>query len=377
MKAQVLLTNILAVAAISAIANTQPNGVTPFDNLRTTRVAEFSATANATSETTSGCTVTKADDKVTIADSYYVVESELTDTTFPLVVNPSEQIKKTEIEDFDVTFKASFVDASDLTTAEVGGAQIGFALTSATTASYYCPGANPAWVALTKATDSSDLSVAEDTECTLHVDYDGRENKARFTIGTFKSEWVSVGTVANNTMAVLGSGSVKSLAGATYDIAAEVIIVTPGGEGAKNIEFTEAQMDNLRAQLGSEADASAVATALSSADPQVNGNTAMDNFVLFGKITEGEGAVTENLKPIVKGEKASAESKVKVSLGNLNVQSVKGATVQYKLMGSETGADGTWKQIGDASTTAAFEFDTSTSYRYFKVVTVITYENAE
>lgn len=377
MKAQVLLTNILAVAAISAIANTQPNGVTPFDNLRTTQAKSFSATASGESETTSGCEVTKFDGKVTIADSYYVVESELTDTTFPLVVNPSEQIKKTEIEDFDVTFKASFVDASDLTTAEVGGAQIGFALTSATSASYFCPGdPKGTWTALDPEKGTGTLSVTEDAECTLHVDYDGRVKKARFTIGGFKSEWVAVGAVANNSMAVLGSGSVKSLAGATYDIAAEVIVVTPpGGAAGKNIEFSEAQMDALRTQVGG--DASAVAAKLSSSVAQENGLKPMDNFVLFGKIADKD--VTAATKPVVKGAKAKTSGNIAIAIPALDVQEIAGVTVTYKLMGSATGADEPFTtKIKEADSVDGLEFDPKSEAqgcKYFKVVTTVNYGN--
>lgn len=368
MKVQVLLTNILAVAAISAIADTQPNGVTPFDNLKTTVHKAFSATTTETNE----CSVSQG---VSVEGEYFVVESELDAITPSLVVTPSSEVEGKDIKDFDVTFKASFVDGDDLTTAAVGGAQIGFALTSATSASYYCPGdSNGTWTTLS---GTGTLSVTEDEECTLHVDYDGRENKARFTIGTFTSAWVTVGAVENNSMAVLGTGSVKSLAGATYDIAAEVIIVTPPGEGAKNIEFTEAQMDNLRAQLGSEADASAVAEKLSSSVAQANGLKPMDNFVLFGKVADS--AITTTTKPVVKGAKAKTSGNIAIAIPALDVQEIAGVTVTYKLMGSKTGADGTFtKEIKEADSVDGLEFDPKSQAqgcKYFKVVTTVNYGN--
>lgn len=369
MKAQVLLTNILAVAAISAIADTQPNGVTPFDNLRTTRVAEFSATANGAS----GCTVTKVDGKVTIADSYYVVESELTDAV-PLTVTP-ETATTRAIEKFDVTFKASFVDVTDLATAVVGGAQIGFALTSATSASYFCPGdPKGTWTALDPEKGTGTLSVTEDAECTLHVDYDGRVQQARFNIGNFTSEWVAVGAVENNTMAVLGSGSVKSFAGATYDIEAEVVVITPEGEeDPVNVEIPPTAMADIALKLGCDpAKPTEVAEKLNVTNAQ-NKLTELTNYILFGKVGSD---ITAADKPVVEGVALAPTTdnanKVGIKLTGLKVQSVSGATVSYQLMGrASTTAE--WVKVGPAMTTPSFTFDKPEGTRYFKVVTVITY----
>ena len=372
MKAQVLLTNILAVAAISAIADTQPNGVTPFDNLRTTRVAEFSATANGASDTKSGCSVDKADGKVTIEDSYYVVESELTDA-IPLTVTPNETTTRA-IEKFDVTFKASFVDEADLSDAAVGEAKIGFALTSATSASYFCPGdPKGTWTALDPEKGTGTLSVTEDAECTLHVDYDGRVQQARFNIGNFTSEWVAVGAVENNTMAVLGSGSVKSFAGATYDIEAEVVVITPEGEeDPVNVEIPPTAMADIALKLGCDpAKPTEVAEKLNVTNAQ-NKLTELTNYILFGKVGSDIAATD---KPVVEGvalaPKTDNANKVGIKLTGLKVQSVSGAVVSYKLMGrASTTAE--WVEV-DTASAPSFTFNKPDGTYYYKVVTVITY----
>lgn len=364
MKAQVLLTNILAVAAFTVLADTQSNGVTPFENLKTTVHKAFSATTTETNE----CSVSQG---VSVEGEYFVVESELDATTPSLVVTPSSEVEGKDIKDFDVTFKASFVDASDLSGAVVGDAKIGFALTSATSASYFYPGdPKGTWTALDPEKGTGTLSVTEDAECTLHVDYDGRVQQARFNIGNFTSEWVTVGAIALNSIAVHGSGSVKSLAGSTYKIIAEVVVITPEGEtGSVDIDIPPKAMADIATKLGCDpAKPAEVAEKLNTTNEK-NGLTELTNYILFGRVGSDIEAID---MPVAKGAPAATSGNVAVSISGLDVQTNVGATVKYQLLGSTNNTE--WHNVGEASTESKFEFTpVSNGDRYFKVQAIIEY----
>lgn len=366
MKAQVLLTNILAVAAFTVLADTQSNGVTPFENLRMTTDSSFSATAGGTK---TNCDVSMVDGKAKVSDDYYVLDAELTDEA-PLKVAPTD-MELREIARFDVTFKASFVDEADLSDAAVGEAKIGFALTSATSASYFCPGdPKGTWTALDPEKGTGTLSVTEDAECTLHVDYDGRVQQARFNIGNFTSEWVTVGAIALNSIAVHGSGSVKSLAGSTYTIIAEVVVITPEGEtGSVDIDIPPTAMADIATKLGCDpAKPTEVAEKLNTQNEK-NGLTELTNYILFGRVGPDIEAVD---MPVAKGAPAATSGNVAVSVSGLDVQTNVGATVKYQLLGSTNNTD--WHNVGEARTESKFEFTPeSNGDRYFKVQAIIEY----
>lgn len=259
-----------------------------------------------------------------------------------------------EVEQFDVTFKPTFCDdTKDLPKPD--GARVGFAFVDATTAAYY------------NGTDwaTADVStVSEETAYTVHFDIDRRatQKQARIKLGgAVLVNWFNISDLAANAIAIYGTGTIVSMAGKTYTISAEVIEIIPEGEEtAIDIKLTPAQVE----AIGDPTSATKLA----------NGHTALTSYILFGK---AHGDVKASDTPQVVGvPKASAADKVALKVQGLNVQDVEGVTVQYKLMGSETGAADSWTQVVAPQDSTAFEFDASTNYRFFKVVTVITYATA-
>lgn len=347
---QSLMTCVATLAAGVACAD-----LTPFDKLDLTTHSAFSATA--TVGGTTNCSL--SDNAPTPADGYFVLESELT-TTPSLLVTPTSAEKK-DIEKFEVAFKAAFVDPTELPSS-VPDAKIGFALTSATSAKYY---GGSQWNDLTTTPLPT---IVEDADYTLRIDYDGRQNKARFVLTkngaetpAYTSDWVGVGAVVSNVIGILGSGSIKSLGGTTFTISAEVIEITPEGETSPiDIKLTPAQIT----AIGDPTSTAKLA----------NGHTALTSYILFGK---AHGDVTAEDVPVVKGNPTGGDaSNVAISIPNLKLQTVTGATVSFQLQGRAT-TEAEWQNVGDANATGAFTFPANTSYRYFKVVTTITYGTAQ
>lgn len=218
------------------------------------------------------------------------------------------------------------------------------------------------WLALQGATVP-----AEEAAYSLKVNLDYVNKKVQFKVDddvlsdSTGATWFSNcqdSATDVSAVAFVGSGKVALIGRATNTIAAEVIEVVPEGEtSAIDITLTAEQL----AAIGNPA----------STEKLGNGMTALTSYILFGKAS---AAITAADKPQVVGvPKATAADKIAIKVQGLNVQTVPGATVGYKLMGSETGSADSWSQIGEANTTGAFEFDASTNNRFFKVVTVITY----
>lgn len=368
-KAQCLLTFAAAFAAGVSLATTDgetsANGVTPFDKLR---LGGAEGSFSATTETTSGCKVYKADDKVTIEDSYYVVESELADS-FPLTVIPTGTPTRA-IAKFDVTFKASFVDSADLSgdNVNVGDAKIGFALTSGTSASYYN---GKAWGQLTEW----DTPVVEETEYCLHVDYDNRaEKKARFTLTkvdgsvvVFTSEFVEVGTVSANAMAVLGSGSVKSFAGEAFAITAEVVIV-----GEREITVPEATMEDIKKKVSVDPVEFLADTKAGS----VTGLSNLERIVLTGQVAE---PTIENKPKVVAKAFPTEDGKLAIQLDNLEAElpQIEGATPKFELQGSavKNADDKGWTTVAE-NNMGKFEIsatELTQKFKFYRVKASVVY----
>lgn len=323
----------VATAAGVALADTTPTA--PYDKLVLTQEAQFK------DETSSE------------------VSGDLNGAAVKTLAQTDVALK--EVEKFEITFKPTFCDdTKDLPKPE--GAKVGFAFVNETTAAYY----NGTWQTVTMTS-----AVAEGTAYTVHFDIDRRATQklARIRLdGTTLVNWFEVSDLAANAIAIYGTGTIVSMAGTTYTISAEVIVINPDGEGNADIKFTADQMTDLATKFGVPAAQVPAKLAEVSA---VNGQTALANYILFGKTT-----VTAADAPVAKGVPGEASAgKVKVALDGLNVQKVTGATVQYKLMGSPNGTS--WTQVGETSSSATFEFPATTTDRFFKVVTVITYATAQ
>ena len=322
----------VATAAGVALADTP---TAPYDKLELTQAAQFK---DETSSEVSGDL--KGDAVKTLAQTDVALK---------------------EVEQFDVTFKPTFCDdVSDLP--KPVGAKVGFAFVDETTAAYY----NGTWRTVTMTS-----AVAEGTPYTVHFDIDRRatQKQARIKLGdAVLVGWFNISDLKSNAIAVYGTGTIVSMAGTTYTISAEVIVINPDGEGNADIKFTADQMTDLATKFG--VPAAQVPTKLAEVSA-VNGQTALVNYILFGKTT-----VTASDAPIAKGVPGEAtEGKVKVALQGLDVQTVAGATVKYRLMGSANSTD--WHPVVAPQASATFEFPATTTDRFFKVVTVITYATAQ
>lgn len=276
------------------------------------------------------------------------------------------------VEKFTISFQPTFADFADLPSPD--GAKVGFAFTDSNKAAYYN---GTSWTAI-------DLSsaVAEDVTQTVIIELDRRVTtkgkvKARFTLGStaVTEEWVDVDDVTANAVAIYGTGTIVSINGKTFTIetSSEVIVIHP--EAGKNVTFSETQIDTMASQLGGATPATPaeVAAALKVTTAQANGLTALDNFVLFGKVT---GATAAD-KPVVQGAATAAapgSNTLTINVGGLaNKQKVSGATVSFQLQGkTSTG----WENVGESNERGVFELTTlPTVYRTFKVVTTVSYDN--
>ena len=330
-------TTLMTLAATTA-AGVALADLTPFDKLELSPEASFAKTDQTT------------------------VEGDLSSATAALVVGPGDATVtgnpsvRQPIEKFTIVFHVGFVEWSELQNVKPAEAKIGFAFTDATHAAYFN---GTTW------TQVEVSAVTEEAEKTLLIELDRRGDattkKARFSLGgTAITDWVDVADVEANTVAVYGSGTIVSVNGATYTIAAEVIEVTPEGEEGKFvIKPTPEQAEAIGNPTATLA----------------NGHTALTSYILFGKAST---AITAADVPVVKGNPTGGDaSNVAISIPNLNLQTVTGATVSFQLKGSTSGETDTWQNVGDANATGAFTFPANTSYRYFKVVTTITYATAQ
>lgn len=335
-KMKFLLVCSAALAAGISFADTTANGVTPFDQLKFENGTTFSAVA---SSGLTRATLTPANP--TVDGGYYMIDGELTGDA--ALAMAADGVTKTDIEQFTIEFKAGFVEASEL--AAYGGAKIGFALTSGTTAKYFN---GTSWVAFDEFAE-----VAEEANVVLTVDFDGRLNQARFTLGNevltaSESEWVSVGGDLSNTIKAFGSGAVKSLAGLTRTITAEEIVI-PAEEGKKAIEV-EIPEEKIT-KMGDPAATNA----------KISGMSNIEVFILTGK------AGDEVVKPVAKIETTSADNtKVNFNLTGVDVQQITNGSVKFILEGSNGNE---WEQIGDAATspTIAMPISNAATYKFFRV----------
>ncbi len=332
-------TTLVTLAATTA-AGVALADLTPFDKLELTAAASFAKTESST------------------------LEGELSSATPALVVGPGDATVtgdpsvRQPIEKFTIVFYVGFVEWSELQNVKPAEAKIGFAFTDATHAAYFN---GTTW------TQVQVSEVAEEAEKTLLIELDRRDatKKARFSFvetvegvetKTVVKDWVAVADVVSNTVAIYGSGTIVSVHGATFTIAAEVIEIIPEGEDAPVvIKPTPEQAEAI-------------------GDPKAtlaNGHTALTSYILFGKAST---AITAADVPVVKGNPTGGDaSNVAISIPNLNLQTVTGATVSFQLKGSTSGDSDTWQNVGDANATGVFTFPADTDYRYFKVVTTITY----
>ena len=329
-------TTLMTLAATTA-AGVALADLTPFDSLELSQAATFAKTEPST------------------------LDGDLSSAAAALVVGPGDATTLKDVEKFTVVFNVGFVEWAELQNVKPAEAKIGFAFTDATHAAYFN---GTTW------TQVQVSEVAEEAEKTLLIELDRRDatKKARFSFvetvegvetKTVVKDWVAVADVVSNTVAVYGSGTIVSVHGATFTIAAEVIEIIPEGEDAPVvIKPTPEQA----AAIG---------------DPKAtleNGHTALTSYILFGKAST---AITAADVLVVKGNPTGGDaSNVAISIPNLNPQTVTGAAVSFQLQGRAT-ADAEWHNVGAANTTGAFSFPANTTDRYFKVVTTITYGTAQ
>ena len=317
------------------------NVVTPFDRLKLAEEKPFSATAS------SGLVnATIAPENPKVENDYYVLEGEL-NTTAALAMVASD-VDKTDIEKFTVAFKAGFVDASELKAYE--GAKIGFVLTSGTAAQYFN---GTDWVVFDTFTE-----IAEDAEVTLTVDFDGRQNLARFTLGeevlkVAGSEWVPVGAIAANTIKAFGAGEIKALAGQTMSISG-IVIPAPAGKKAIEVAINEDEVQAIEAAGGFDKQSE-----------QVSGMNNIEAFILTGK------AGNEAVKPVAKIETTSEDGgKINFKLDGVKVQEIENGTVAFILEGSNDNS--AWAEIQrGSSATIAMPITKAADYKFFRVKAVV------
>lgn len=319
------------------------NVVTPFDRLKLAEEKPFSATAS------SGLVnATIAPENPKVVNDYYVLEGELSNTTAALAMKASDDVGKTDIEKFTVAFRAGFVDASELKAYE--GAKIGFVLTSGTAAQYFD---GTVWVAFDTFTE-----IAEDAEVTLTVDFDGRQNLARFTLGeevlkVAGSEWVPVCAIAANTIKAFGAGEIKALAGQTMSISG-IVIPAPAGKKAIEVAINEDEVQAIEAAGGFDKQSE-----------QVSGMNNIEAFILTGK------AGDEAVKPVAKIETTSEDGgKINFKLDGVEVQEIENGTVAFILEGSNDNS--AWIEIQrGSSATIAMPIANAGTYKFFRVRAVV------
>ena len=330
----------------------------PVENLNKESASWF--TASKSNPTGGTWNETPADGETS---DYLEVDS---DSAHPLTFTvTSGLVDNNKIAEINLGMIASPVPAT-VTLAKPDNVKVGFAIkmTDPTTPRYRVYLGGNEWVAL----DDTKNPVAADTETTLKIEIDRRytPNKIRFTvggdvIGGWKDLAASIGTEPS--IDFVGSGQIKNLAGVKYTIISEKIDVTVGG-GNVTIVIPEEMMADLQTAAGSEK----VGVYLSG-NSGVTGMTRLDAKVLFNKT-----ALTAADKTVVKGAPAEATAgKVRVAVAGLDVQAIGGATVTYQLEGSVDGS--AWTEIGTPQASPDLEFDQSTTYRYFRVKTMVDYSS--
>lgn len=213
-------------------------------------------------------------------------------------------------------------------------------------------------------------------DLTVKLDYRTGFGKAQYLVDGVAlgdGAWYSIksGSQKVSYIDFIGNGKLASLRGDVLQVASEIIPINPTGSKNVEVKFSEEQLAALKKAVGG--DLTAVVSAMNDPTSQANGNKAFDNYILFNKVT---GATAADV-PVVKADPAAASednvNNVVVTVPTLAIQIVEGVTVTHKLMGSATGADGSWTQVGDAQTGAnpQFEIPHDSTNRYFKVETAV------
>lgn len=296
------------------------------------------------------------------------------DETEPLTFTPATENTVNDATELKFNVEASVVPNSvGLATSD--DAQCGFAIKDTNGTTNFWVYTSTGWTSVTGAVPAPGSMF----DLTVKIDYRSGFAKAQYLVGSTDLGWHALkGTPKGvSNIDFIGNGKLASLRGDVLQVASEIIPINPtGGSGNVEVKFSEQQLNALRTALGSTDD---VIEKLNSTKAQTNNQKPFDNYILYGKIKDDE--ITASTVPVVKanpaGEPEEHVNNVVVTVPTLNVQVVEGVTVTHKLMGSATGAEHSWNQVGEAKTGAnpQFEIPHDSTYRYFKVETAVSTTN--
>ena len=270
--------------------------------------------------------------------------------------------------------------------ASAPGAQTAFCVcTNATAggAAFFCAYVNNDW----KQLAGFDVPAA-DSDYSLRVTFDYKNGKyVKFSVkttgayinlydaaGSASDIWFATG-VASVVSGVsqycfVGTGNVKSFAMAQSAVEAEQIPITPPGGG-----------DPIPMVIPEEAvvafgGGSAATAATELVKPAANGQTVLENYVVFGQKALDKD-ITSDTKPVAKiATKADGSGNIPLSFQNLDVKNVPGTSVTYQLMGADT-AGGTFTEVGSPVSNAAdVKIPSGTTKKVFKVQVNVNYNSA-
>ena len=265
------------------------------------------------------------------------------------------------------------------------GAQTAFCVCVDGATTNFCAYVSGGW---TNLVGGMDFDVpAADTDYSLRVtfDYKNATKYVKFSVKTSGSTYTDLYdaagsatdkwfvTASSNTgvsqYCFVGTGNVKSFATAQANVAAEDIEITPPGGGDP---IPMVIPEEAVAAFGS---GSAATAATELVKPAANGQTVLENYVVFGqKALDKE--ITSNTKPVAKiSTKADASGNIPLNFQNLDVKNVPGTSVSYQLMGADT-AGGTFTEVGSPVNDAAdVKIPSGTTKKVFKVQVNVNYNS--
>lgn len=211
-------------------------------------------------------------------------------------------------------------------------------------------------------------------DLTVKIDYRTGFAQAKYLVGSTDLGWHALKGTPKKVSYIdfIGNGKLASLRGDVLQVASEAFEVTiPGVSGKVEIVVPEAVLKDIATKTGGDAKVFlADATTTGPNDKLTN----LDRLVLTGATADPAAA---DLPKAVAKPFAAPAGQLAIKMDHLaeTLPQIGGATPKFTLQGSNNKSD--WTDIASNATGAAFVFDATAKYKYYRVKAAVVYGSAE
>ena len=370
------MTATVAVGLMSSAFAAENSEPTPYKKLGFTTNQTYTVSVSGSTITTSaGSTLSPTP---TAVNGKIEIDS---DVDVPLTFTPADGDAK------DATELEFMVDPSvvpnSVTLAPSPSAQCGFAIKEtvtvennvSSTKTNFWVFTDSGWMEITTATPA--IPTAQ-FKLTVKLDYRTDFGKAQYLVDGVilggDDAWYSIKSGFEKKVAgidFIGNGYLSRLRGDVLSVASEAFEVEiPGVSGNVEIVVPEAVLKDIATKTGGDAKDFLAATTTGPNDKLTN----LDRLVLTGATADPEAA---DLPKAVAKPFAAPAGQLAIKMDHLaeTLPQIGGATPKFTLQGSDNKSD--WTDIDSNATGAAFVFDATAKYKYYRVKAAVVYGSAK